>query len=46
MRAGLTGPALAAFLARPETAALGREAAEALAAIPADRDRLQALLRP
>ena len=46
MRAGLTGAALTAFLARPETAALGREAAAALAATPADRDRLQALLRP
>ena len=46
MRAGLSGPALAAFLARPETAALGRDAAVALAAAPTDRDRLQALLRP
>jgi len=46
MRSGLTGPSLAAFLARPETAALGRDAAAALAAVPADHDRLLALLRP
>ena len=46
MRSGLSGPALAGFLARPETAALGRDAAAALATVPADHDRLLALLRP
>ncbi|HEV8199794.1 MAG TPA: tetratricopeptide repeat protein [Candidatus Polarisedimenticolia bacterium] len=46
MRSGLSGPALAAFLARPETAALGRDATAALAAVPADHDKLLALLRP
>jgi tetratricopeptide (TPR) repeat protein len=46
MRAGLAGPSLAAFLARPETAALGRDAGAALASVPADHDRLLALLRP
>jgi tetratricopeptide (TPR) repeat protein/TolB-like protein len=46
MRSGLTGAPLAAFLARPETAALGRDAAAALASVPADHDRLLALLRP
>jgi tetratricopeptide (TPR) repeat protein/TolB-like protein len=46
MRAGLSGAALAAFLARPETLVLGRDAGVALASVPADRDRLMALLRP
>jgi tetratricopeptide (TPR) repeat protein/TolB-like protein len=46
MRSGLSGAPLAAFLARPETAGFGRDAAAALASVPADHDRLQALLRP
>jgi hypothetical protein len=46
MRATLAGPALAAFLSRPETAGFGRDAAALFASSPADRDRLGALLKP
>jgi tetratricopeptide (TPR) repeat protein/TolB-like protein len=46
MRKTLQGPQLAAFLARPETAGFGRDAAPLFASSPPDRGRLDALLKP
>jgi tetratricopeptide (TPR) repeat protein/TolB-like protein/predicted Ser/Thr protein kinase len=46
MRKTLEGPALAAFLARPETSGFGRDAAPLFASSPADRGRLDALMKP
>jgi tetratricopeptide (TPR) repeat protein len=46
MRKTLDGPALAAFLARPETSGFGRDAAVLFASSPSDRGRLDALMKP